>query len=91
MNEFNIVCKQYRVDVPTFKIDPKELKGLDLRLNSALDEYKAERGIDFSDKNKKNEAGSLSDSRRKERRPGEAILTKEDQKKPKNRVPKAIR
>lgn len=48
MNEFNIVCKQFRVQVPEIKIDQKELKGLDLKLPSAIDEYKAERAIDFS-------------------------------------------
>lgn len=48
MNEFNIVCKQYRVQVPEIKMDQKELRGLDLKLPSAIDEYKAERGIDFS-------------------------------------------
>ena len=37
MNEFNIICKQYRVQVPEIKIDQRELKGLDLKLPSAID------------------------------------------------------
>jgi len=37
MNDFTIVCKQYRVDVPELKLDPKEMKNLDLKLNSAID------------------------------------------------------
>ena len=41
MNEFQITCKQYRIEVPTIKIDQKELKGLDLKLPSAIDEFKA--------------------------------------------------
>lgn len=55
------------------KIDPKDLKGLDLKLTSAIDEYKAERGIDFSSANADNRAstGELSESGvRKTRRPG---------------------
>ena len=51
MNEFSIVCKQYRIEPPAMSVNPKDIKGLDLNLRSALDEYKAERGIDFSSKN----------------------------------------
>ncbi len=48
MNEFGIICKQFRIDVPDIKIDNKELKQLDLKLPSVLDEFKAERGIVFN-------------------------------------------
>jgi hypothetical protein len=37
MTEFNIICKQYRIEVPDMKIDAKDIKGLDLKLNSVLD------------------------------------------------------
>jgi hypothetical protein len=44
------------------KIDPKDLKGLDLKLTSAIDEYKAERGINFLGTNTDNRTstGELS-------------------------------
>ena len=37
MGDFKIICKQYEIEVPTIKIDQKELKGLDLKFPSILD------------------------------------------------------
>ena len=78
MNQFGIVCKKYRIEAPVMGLNPKDVKGLDIHLRSALDQYKAEKGIDFSNKNEQNSkaANDLGDSRRKIRRTGEAILTK---------------
>ncbi len=49
MNEFYIICKQHRIEIPDIRIDKKELKQLDLNLPSVLDEFKASRGISFVD------------------------------------------
>jgi hypothetical protein len=60
--------------VPDIKIDQKELKSLDLKLPSAIDEFKVERGIDFSKPTQntdKSKTESLADSRtRRDRRKG---------------------
>lgn len=45
LGDFYIVCKQHRIDPPDIKLDAKDLKGLDLKMPSILDEYKARRGI----------------------------------------------
>ena len=50
MNEFYIICKQFRIEIPDIRIDKKELKQLDLNLPSVLDEFKASKGISFADK-----------------------------------------
>ena len=79
LNEFNIVCRQYRIQVPDIKIDQKELKSLDLKLPSAIDEFKAERGIDFSKPTQntdKSKTESLADSRtRRDRRKGQPVVS----------------
>ena len=49
MGDFKIVCKQYEIEVPTIKIDQRELKWLDLKFPSILDEYKAANGINFKE------------------------------------------
>lgn len=36
LNDFRIICKEYRIEVPDIKIDKKELKGLECRLPSAI-------------------------------------------------------
>jgi hypothetical protein len=84
MNDFYIACKQYRIDVPDIKMDQKELKGLDLKLPSAIEEFKAERGINFarpSESRELNNTDRLYETgNRNNRKKGEAILSMKGQK-----------
>jgi hypothetical protein len=78
MSDFQIACKKYRIDVPDIKIDQKELKGLDLKLSNAIDEFKAERGIDFTrpSANEKTKTEGLGDSRAgRDKRKGEPVVS----------------
>ena len=36
LNDFKIICKEYKIEVPDIKIDKKELKGLECKLPSAI-------------------------------------------------------
>jgi hypothetical protein len=45
LGNFGIICKEHQIVVPDIRIDQKELKNLDMKLPSVLDEYKAARGI----------------------------------------------
>lgn len=76
LKEFEITCKQYRVQVPDIKLDPREIKNLEIKLPNALEEYKAERGIDFAQSSSKqpNQTQELADSRAKKRKTGEPII-----------------
>ena len=80
INDFHIVCKQHRIEVPDIRIDQRELKGLDLKLPSAIEEFKKERGIEFGpvgqEEGKKKSEG---EGTRRERRKGEAIVSLKQQ------------
>lgn len=91
MTEFGIICKQYRIEVPDMKIDSKDLKGLDLKLNSILDEYKASRGINFAP-NPENKIPNMPSPRnlRTVNDPIPKLQTKTEQKHGK-KIPQAIR
>lgn len=96
MNEFQIVCKNYRIEVPDIKIDQKQLKGLDLKLPSAIDQFKAERGIDFSKptESKDLDTEKLGDSRsRRNRKKGQPIVSFKGAQKPSksHKIPQAVR
>lgn len=45
MAEFGEVARRYRIDVPEIRLEQKELRALDIKLPSILEEYKALRGI----------------------------------------------
>ena len=45
MSDFQFTIQKYRIDVPELRLDAKELKALDIKLPSILEEYKAARGI----------------------------------------------
>lgn len=47
MGNFSLVCQEYKINVPEIKFDARELKEMELRLPSVLDEYKASKGIVF--------------------------------------------
>lgn len=50
MNDFYITCKQYKIEIPDIKIDKKELKQLDLKLPSVLDEFKEKKRMIFTER-----------------------------------------
>ena len=67
---------------------------MDLKLPSAIDEFKAERGIDFSKPAEKNKADNLADSRMtRDKRKGEPVVSLKNggPKMPKSRQPQGIR
>lgn len=54
LDQFEFVCKQFQIQVPLLKFDNKEIKALELKLPSILDEFKESRGIDFKQNRNKN-------------------------------------
>lgn len=66
--------------MPDIKIDQKELKALELKLPSAIEEFKAERGIDFSKPQERKDTISSNEEigelrGKKNRRKGEAVAS----------------
>jgi hypothetical protein len=45
MSDLSITMEKYRIRVPDLKLQPKELKALEVKLPSILEEYKAVKGI----------------------------------------------